>query len=45
MKIQLKKRPIKKGHAPHRSGSGKHDNRPKRIRTRQKVKENWIKDY
>lgn len=35
---------ISKGHNPHRSGSGKHDNRPKRLRTRSAEKRFHIKD-
>lgn len=37
-KIKLEVRPIwaiGKGHNSHKSGSGQHDNRPKRLRTRQ----------
>ena len=41
IKIKLNVRPIweiGKGHNEHRSGSGSHDNRPKRQRTRQAQK-------
>ena len=32
--IVLEPKKVARGHAPHRSGSGVHDNRPKRLRTR-----------
>jgi hypothetical protein len=48
-KIKLNIRPIWElgtGHNDHRSGSGDHDNRPKRLRTRgansrQAIKDGW----
>jgi len=36
IKIEIKKSE-KKCHVPHRSGSGLHDSRPKRLRTRKDV--------
>jgi hypothetical protein len=30
-------KPTKKAHIPHRSGSGEHDSREKRLRTRQEI--------
>lgn len=46
--ITLNVRPlweIGKGHSEHRSGSGLHDNRPKRMRTRGAAKRNAMRDY
>lgn len=46
--IALNVRPlweIGKGHSEHRSGSGLHDNRPKRMRTRGAEKRHAMKDY
>lgn len=42
-KHTIKIKPTKKrtGHNPHKSGSGQHDSRPKRKRTRQKQEESW----
>lgn len=47
-KIKLEVRPIwaiGKGHNDHRSGSGQHDNRPKRLRTRQARNSKAIADW
>lgn len=35
---------LAKGHQPHRTGAGTHDNRPKRQRTRNAVKRQWEKE-
>ena len=46
IKIKTKKIwEISKGHTAHRSGSGIHDNRPKRQRTRQAQKSSWKRDF
>lgn len=48
IKIKLNARPVwelGKGHNEHRSGSGIHDNRPKRQRTRQAQKRRALDDY
>lgn len=45
--IKLNIRPIweiGRGHAEHRSGSGQHDNRPKRERTRSAQKRKAVND-
>jgi len=47
-KIKIDVRPIYKlgkGHSTHISGSGNHDNRPKRMRTRQSNNFNAINEY
>jgi len=45
IKLNVKKQwEIGRGHIPHRSGSGKHDNRPKRLRTRRSQNEAAIRD-
>lgn len=36
---------LPKGHKPHQSGAGTHDNRPKRLRTRSAQRKEWIKDW
>jgi len=46
--ISLNIRPlweIGKGHSEHRSGSGLHDNRPKRIRTRGAANRHAMRDF
>lgn len=46
--IRLNTRPVwemGKGHSSHMSGSGQHDNRPKRLRTRGDQRREAIKDY
>ena len=45
-KIRIKAEDIKvsTGHQPHITGTGKHDNRPKRERTRSNVNKKAIKD-
>ncbi len=47
IKIHIKKEDIKvrKGHQEHDQGCGKHDNRPRRKRTRQAQKQDWINEY
>lgn len=48
MKIKIEKDPtkVKRGHQPHRSGSGEHqDRRDRRNRTRQSQKNNAVKEY
>lgn len=40
-----KKHRIVYEHIDHRSGSGEHDSRPKRERTRQAESTKWKKDY
>jgi hypothetical protein len=42
---KTEKKRVVYGHIDHRSGSGKHDNRPKRERTREKSKKKWEKEY
>ena len=47
-KIKLEVRPIYKigkGHNDHISGSGKHDNRPRKMRTRSSTNSFYINDY
>lgn len=47
IKIRLEVKPIwaiGKGHNPHNSGSGQHDSRPKRLRTRASQKRQSIGD-
>ena len=34
-----------KGHSPHRGGSGTHDSRPNRMRTRGAASKRAIRDY
>jgi hypothetical protein len=42
IKIKVKKPwEVSKGHSEHRSGSGEHDSRPKRKRTRQAQRSAW----
>jgi hypothetical protein len=36
---------LPKGHSQHQSGSGEHDNRPKRLRTRQAKNTQAMRDY
>lgn len=46
--IKLSLRPVwevSKGHNDHMSGSGQHDNRPKRLRTRGDANRKAIGDY
>lgn len=45
MKDKDKKHRVIYGHVEYRSGSGKHDSRPKRERTREKSNQKWKKDY
>lgn len=45
MKDKEKKHRVIYEHVEHRSGSGKHDSRPKRERTREKSNQKWKKDY
>lgn len=48
IKIKLNVRPIweiGKGHNEHRSGSGSHDSRPKRQRTRQAQKQQSMEGW
>lgn len=44
--IQITIDPLKisKGHTPHRGGSGQHDNRPNRLRTRKSQNQRAIRD-
>ncbi len=42
--IKLNKKADRLFHQEHRSGSGEHDSRPKRQRTRGKNAEQWKKD-
>lgn len=44
MKNKEKQR-IHYGHIEHRSGSGEHNSKPKRERTREKQEKGWKKDY
>lgn len=46
--LKLKLKPVwalGKGHSSHMSGSGQHDNRPKRMRTRNAEKRRFIGEY
>lgn len=43
-KVEVEEKPKRIGHQNHRSGSGEHDSREKRCRTRQKEVEKWSKD-
>lgn len=51
--LYLKDRKMKKnekkrvfyGHIEHKSGSGQHDSRPKRERTREKQNKGWKREY
>jgi hypothetical protein len=46
--IKIKKKKlweISKGHNEHRSGSGTHDSRPKRARTRSNINRRAIQEY
>ncbi len=43
-KITLNLGPVSLGHQPHTTGSGAHDSRPKRQRTRNGQKQAWLKD-
>ena len=36
---------VSRGHNSHRSGSGTHDNRPRRVRTRMDVRRRSIGEY
>ena len=36
---------VGRGHNSHRSGSGTHDNRPRRVRTRMDVRRQAIREY
>lgn len=45
IQIKVKKQwEAAKGHAPHRSGAGTHDNRPKRQRTRDAQRRAWQRE-
>lgn len=44
-KLDIEDKPPRKGHIEHRSGSGEHDSREKRVRTRQKEEEQWMDEY
>ena len=44
MKITINVKPKRTGHINKRSGAGQHDNRPKRLRTRDAVNKNWKMD-
>lgn len=44
-KIELNKKKKASGHTPHRSGSGVHDSREKRMRTRKNVNDREIREY
>ncbi len=39
--LTIKVGKVRKGHTPHTTGSGAHDNRPKRKRTRQAQRSAW----
>ena len=46
--IQLNTKPtwkISRGHSDYRGGAGKHDNRPRKLRTRNSQKRQAIKDF
>lgn len=46
--LRLKSRPVweaKRGHAPDRSGSGEHDTRPKRKRTRGNRDKHFFEEF
>ena len=46
--IELNTKPswkASRGHAEYRGGSGKHDNRPRKLRTRAAQKNKAIKDF
>ena len=46
IKIKTKKPwEVSRGHQGHRSGSGQHDSRPKRLRTRGAQKRQAMKDW
>lgn len=46
IKIKVRKPwEVSKGHSEYKSGSGQHDNRPKRKRTRQAQRSAWQKDF
>jgi len=46
IKISTKKSwEVSRGHNTHRSGSGNHDNRPRRVRTRMDVRRRALADY
>ena len=36
---------VGRGHTPHRSGSGKHDSRPRKLRTRRAQNQAAIREY
>ncbi len=36
---------VSRGHNSHRSGSGNHDNRPRRVRTRMDIRRRAIEEY
>jgi len=36
---------VARGHHEHKSGSGEHDSRPKRVRTRQAQRQQWRKEW
>ena len=42
--IELKPKKVAFGHSEHRSGSGQHDRRPKRFRTRAEINKKAIQD-
>jgi hypothetical protein len=35
---------VSKGHSPHRGGAGKHDNRPRKLRTKRAQNQRAIRD-
>jgi hypothetical protein len=45
VKKENKKHRVIYEHIEHRSGSGEHDSRPKRERTREKQEKSWKKDF
>lgn len=36
---------VPKGHASHRGGGGQHDNRPRKLRTRQNINKHSIREF
>jgi hypothetical protein len=45
IKIKIKAGKVAMGHQPHMTGSGVHDNRPKRQRTRTAQRRAWQNDW
>jgi hypothetical protein len=46
IKVKTKKPwEVSRGHNIHRSGSGNHDNRPRRVRTRMDIRRRAIDEY